>query len=671
MKRILTFLTALNILLSVYAQKKSFQPISIPVPQVILESAQNDPILFTIGGEPVMLSEFQYVYNKNNAHAPDAYTLKSLEEYLQLYINFRLKVREALELKMDTISSIKKELATYRQQLAKSYLYDREVTERLIEEAYERMQKEIRASHILISIDESGLPADTLEAYKKALDIRKRLLKGEDFATLARQFSADPSAKNNGGDIGYFTVFQTVYPFESAAYQLKTGEISMPVRTKFGYHIIKVTDIRPARGKMKAAHILLKLPLNATPEQEKALLEKAEQVYHEATVDGVPFEKLVEKYSEDRQTNKKGGVLPEFGIGKMVQEFETAAFSLEKDGDISRPVKTEYGYHIIKRLSLEPLPSFEQAKNELKKKVERDSRSAIAKHHMVEKIKKEYGFVEYPKAKEALFKRIGDKLLEGKFAMENKTGLSEPLFTLAGKPYTQLDFVNFLEEKQKKKRTEAPLKVFNDFYTLFVEESCLAYEESQLERKYPDFKNLMKEYHDGILLFELTDTKVWSKAVSDTNGLKSFQETIKNKYMWGERADAEIYHLSPDIAKAARKLIVKGKMSVGEIAAKFNTGGTEKVKFETGKFEKGQNELIDKMPWMPGVSKNITNNDQTVTIVKIKSILPATPKSLNEVRGFVISDYQEYLEKAWIEELKNKYPVAVVPGVLNRLVKNP
>jgi peptidyl-prolyl cis-trans isomerase SurA len=427
MRRIAVLTIGLFAAVWIQGQPKPVKTAAIQPSAAAVEASKPDPVLFTLGGSPVLLSEFQYVYHKNNVNAADAYTLKSLEDYLQLYINFRLKVREAMDLGMDTITSIKKELDTYRQQLSKSYLFDREVNERLIEEAYQRMQKEVRASHILVSIDETGLPADTLEAYKKAMDIRKRLLKGEDFATLARQFSADPSAKTNGGDIGFFTVFQTVYPFENAVYNMKTGDISLPVRTKFGYHIIKLTDTRPAMGKMKAAHILLKLPLNATPEQEKEVLAKAELAYKEATVDGVPFEKLTEKYSEDRQTNKKGGVLPEFGIGKMVQEFETAAYALQKDGDISKPVKTEFGYHIIKRLSLEPLPTLEQAKNELKKKVERDSRSSIAKHHMVEKIKKEYGFTENTKAKDALFKRIGDKMAEGKFAMENKSGLTETL----------------------------------------------------------------------------------------------------------------------------------------------------------------------------------------------------------------------------------------------------
>ncbi len=629
-----------------------------------------DPTLFSLGSKQVKLSEFQYVYNKNNASSPDAFTQKSLEDYLNLYVNFRLKVREAEDLGMDTIQSINKELDTYRQQLSKSYLFDKEVNEQLIAEAYQRMQKEVRASHILFSIEESGLPVDTLDAYKKALDVRRRLLKGEDFEKLAKQFSADPSAQNNGGDIGFFTVFQTVYPFESAAYSLKKGEVSLPVRTRFGYHIVKVTDSREAMGKMKAAHILLKTPQNATPEQEKEVLAKANTVYAELAANPASFEQLVEKYSDDRQTFKKGGVLPEFGIGKMVLEFENAAYSLQKDGDYSKPVKTEFGFHIIKRLSKETLPDFETAKNDLKKKVERDSRSSIAKEIMVSKIKTEYGFSENKAAKDNLFKLIGDKILEPKFEIVQKIALDVPLFTLAGINYTQQDFVTYVQDKQKKKRTEAALKVFNDYYDLFVEEKALAYEETQLERKYPDFKSLMKEYRDGILLFELTDKKVWSKAVTDTVGLKAFHETIKTKYMWGERAEIITYTVKPELLKAVKKLIAKGKLSAGEIAAKYNVKDSKAVQFETGKFEKGQNEKLDKMAWLAnGVSEDYTNTDNTVSFIKINKVIAATPKELGDAKGFIISDYQEHLEKSWIEELKQKYPVAIVPGVLNTLVK--
>ncbi len=668
MKRIV-FLFLVFVSSYTFAQTKT----SKPAPAKPLETKAEekpDPVLFSIGNSSIGLSEFQYVYNKNNASSADAYTQKSLEDYLNLYINFRLKVKEAEALGMDTVQAINKELDTYRQQLAKSYLFDKEVNEQLIAEAYQRMQKEVRASHILFSIEDSGLPADTLDAYKKALEVRKRLLKGEDFEKLAKQFSADPSAKTNGGDIGFFTVFQTVYPFENAAYNLKKGEISMPVRTRFGYHIVKVTDTREATGKMKAAHILFKTPLNATPEQEKEVLVKAQQVYSDIKAGKGTFEEMVEKHSEDRQTFKKGGVLPEFSIGKMVLEFENAAFALKKDGDISEPVKTEFGFHIIKRISRESLPDFETAKNDLKKKVERDSRSSIAKNKMVEKIKAEYGFKEYKEPREQLFTIIGDKILEPKFEIVQKIALTTPLFQLAGVNYTQQDFVDYVQNKQKKKRTEPALKVFNDYYDLFVEDKCLAYEETQLERKYPDFKNLMKEYRDGILLFELTDKKVWSKAVTDTAGLKAFHETIKTKYMWNERVETETYIVKPELVKAVKKLVVKGKLSAGEIAAKYNAKDSKAVQFEMNTLEKGQNERVDKMAWVANtLSEDFTNADNTISFIKIKKVIPPTPKELNDAKGFIISDYQEYLEKTWIAELKEKYPVKVVPGVVNTLIK--
>ncbi len=651
------------------ASSKTTNPKAAPatIPQ---EVQQPETVLFTLAGKPIHLSEFEYVYHKNNSNAADAYTKQSLEDYLKLYINFRLKVKEAEDLGMDTIEAIKTELNTYRQQLAKSYLFDREVNEQLIQEAYLRMKKEIRASHILVALDESSLPGDTLEAYKKAMDIRKRLLKGEEFEKLAKLLSADPSAKNNGGDIGYFTVFQTVYPFESAVYNLKPNEISMPVRTRFGYHIVKVTDVREALGKMKAAHILLKLPENPTPEQDKTVREKAEHIYKEVVSGNNTFEELVERYSEDKQSFKKGGELPEFGIGKMVAEFENAAFALNKDGDVSKPVRTEFGYHIIKRISREPLPDFDEAKGELKKRVERDSRSSIAKTKMMDKIKAEYGFVEYPKNKYNLFDKIGEKVLEARFKSEGYENVDAPLFNLAGRNYTQENLLKFIEERQRRKRTEPASKVFNDYYNLFVEEIALAYEETQLERKYPDFKNLMKEYHDGILLFELTDKKVWSKAVSDTVGLQEFHKAIQNKYMWGERADITTYTVKPEVLKAVKKAVVKGKMTPGAIAAKYNTKDTEAVSFENSKHEKGHHETLDKMNWTKGaVSEDKTNADGRITFVKINDILAPAPKLLNEAKGFIISDYQEYLEKSWIAELKAKYPVQIMPGVLDTMVK--
>ena len=635
-----------------------------------LKTDDEKQVLFTIGNDKVYLTDFEYVYNKNNINDDNSYTKESLDEYLELYINFRLKVKEAEELGLDTVPAIHDELATYRVQLARSYLYDREVNEKLLQEAYDRLKFEVRASHILFSIHEAGLPADTLEAYNDALKVRKRILKGEDFTKLAEQYSADPSVKSNGGDIGYFTAFQTVYPFESAAYNTKVDEVSMPVRTRFGYHLVKVTDKRQAQGTIRVAHILIKIPPDATQDQITAAKEKADVIVRRLK-DGELFEDMARQESEDKLSAGKGGQLPEFSTGKMVQEFETAAFALQQDGDFSEPVQTEYGWHIIKRISKSEIPPFDEMKVDLKKRVEKDSRSAMARTVLVQRIKKDYGFTEYNKAREALFKKIGDDIVKSKFVMQDKSSLDKPLFKLADRSYSQKEFVEYLEKSQNKKRNIPAYVLFNDYYNKFLEQSCLDYEESQLENKYPEFKSLMKEYHDGILLFELTDTKVWSKAIKDTTGLQKFHDNHLNNYMWDQRADVTIFTAKNEkIAKSAKKLVKKGKLSLDEIMAKVNTNEEpDNLKFASGKYERGQNEIVDQIEWVEGLSDNITKENSPVMFVKVNKILQPTPKTLNEAKGFIVSDYQEYLEKEWIKELRKKYPVEVNKGVFNSLIK--
>lgn len=635
------------------------------------QGAATDPTLFTFGDHLVKLSEFDYVYRKNNVTDDNAYSKQSLEEYLELYINFRLKVKEAESLGMDTVKAIRDELKGYREQLAKSYMQDKEVSEKLLLEAYERMKQEVRASHILIKVAGEGLPADTLKAYKQAVDIRKRVLKGEDFTTLAKEFSADPSVKDNGGDIGYFTVLQTVYPFETAAYTTEVGKISEPVRTKFGYHLVKVLDRRPAQGRINVAHILVKIPDNATPDQLEAAKKKSAEVMQQVKT-GVPFDELARKYSDDKLSAGKGGVLPEFSTGKMVAEFEKAAFALQKDGDVSEPVKTDYGYHIIKRISKPGIQTYDEAKADLKKRVERDSRSTMATHVLVDRIKKEYNFKEFPKNKDAFFKTVEEQLAAPKIEIANSATYTKPLFELAGKAYAEADFAAFLANQQAKKREGLPYKIYSDLYDKFVEKITLDYQDGQLEGKYPEFKMLMQEYRDGTLLFALTDQKVWSKALQDTTGLKEFHEKNKNNYMWDERLNAVIYNArDAKTAKATRKLVTKGKMTPQAILDKINAKDSTKslLTMQEGIFEKGQQNLIDQTPWVEGVSANTTGLDNSVTFVHVKKVIPPTPKSLEEARGFIVSDYQEYLEKEWIRSLREKYPVWVDTNAFNTLIK--
>lgn len=630
--------------------------------------------LFTVGGDKVSVNEFQYVYNKNNINNQADYSEKSLRDYLNLYENFRLKVKEAEAMQLDTISSLKSELEGYRKQLAKSYLTDREISDKLIEEAYNRSKTEINASHILVRCDENANPADTLAAYKKIIALKKRLDKGENFEKVARENSEDPSAKTNDGNIGWFTVFGTIYPFETAAYSLKPGETSAtPVRTEFGYHLVKVNQVRNARGQIHAAHLLLRFPEKATDAQKDSVKKKIDAIYADITSGKISFDEAVKNNSDDKATRVKGGELQWFGSGtsiRMVPEFEDAAFGLQKDGDITKPVMTQFGWHIIKRLEKKDLPSFADAKADTKKRVERDTRSQVAKSVLIDRIKKENNFTEIPGAKEKYAANLDSSIFKANWKADSAIrSNTKPLFTLAGKTYTAADLTEFIEKNSKKRNDKAKDALANEYYENFVTAKCLEYEESTLETKKPEFKNLMKEYKDGILLFELMDRMVWTKAVKDTNGLEAFRKNNEQKYMWGDRAEAIIYNCNDKkICDDAYKLAAK--KSPDEIKAKLNKDGA-KARLSTieGKYEKGAYDVVDKTEWKTGLTPMAKQNDSSYQFVFVKQIAKPEPKTLKEAKGYIVSDYQEYLEKTWLAELRNKYPIAVDEAVFKSLIK--
>ena len=638
---------------------------------LIAQQVDKKATIFTIAGQPVTVGEFEYVYTKNNLNNQADYSEKSLTEYLKLYENFRLKVKEAEALKLDTIPSLINELNGYRKQLAKNYLTDREISEALVKEAYERSLKEVNAAHILVKCDENANPADTLAAYKKALDIRKKLLKGEDFGKLAIEFSDDPSAQQNRGDIGYFTVFQTVYPFESAAYNTKVGEISMPVRTNFGYHLVKGLAERSAQGEILVAHVLRKFPENATPEQKNAVAKFVDSIYNQLVSGKSSFTEAVSLYTEDKTTKGKNGELPWFSTGRMVPEFEKAAFSLKVNGDLSKPVQTAYGWHIIKRLDRKTALTFDEAKSEMKRKVERDSRSQVAKSILLNRIKMENKFTENVANKTQLFKAVDSTLINGRFFGDSlKVDLKKPLFSFAGNTYSLKDFTNFVERSIRKRTDKNKDQLLAEYYDNFVSQTCLDYEESQLETKKPEFASLMREYRDGILLFELTDRKVWSYALKDSAGLNKFYEGNKNKYMWNERVDAEVFNCSDKkIGQEAYKMALKNK-SAGDIQLKQNKENAQsKVSVISGKYEKGQYDAVDQTNWVAGTSALKMLPDSSYQFVRINKVIVPEPKSLKEAKGFIISDYQEFLEKNWMQELRSKYAIVVNNEVFKALIK--
>ena len=643
---------------------------------LIAVSCKTDKILLTIADENVTKSEFINVYKKNNVKG-ESLDRKSLEEYLELFINFKLKVKEAEDLKMDTVQAFITELAGYRKQLAQPYLTDKEVFESILKEAYDRMQYDIRASHILIRVSNESTPEDTLIAYKKAVNIRKRVLKGEDFGKVAVETSDDPSAKGrpaaggqaamkgNAGDLGYFSALDMVYPFENGAYGTKLGEISEIIRTSFGYHIIKVTDKKPAMGNVQVAHIFFRMPVNASKKDSIAKKEKAFEIYNKNKA-GEKFDDLVKIYSEDKGSAAKGGVLPWFGVNRMVPEFIVAVSKLNKENPISEPILTNYGWHIIKLLERKPVGTYEEVKAQIKKRVARDIRAKKSKEVAINNIKEEFGYKESESSYQEIVNVVDSTVFEKKWSAEKASGLNKTLFNIGDKTYTQNDFVKYIDSHQGKSNNTNVAFFVKQLFDKYVSEECISYKDSHLEEKYPEFKTLMKEYRDGILLFELTDQKVWTKAIKDTLGLEKFHEQNKTKYMWNERIDASIYYCHDvDIEGMARYYVEKG-MTENEILDTLKNDSIIYLTIIKNNFSKGDNKIIDDIEWKPGITTAKEIDGKTVFVV-VRQLLAPEPKLLNQAKGLITADYQNYLEKEWIKQLKAKYPVKINQDVFDSI----
>lgn len=645
-------------------------------------SQENNPVLLTINGEKIIKSDFLAVYKKNN-NKSETIDSKAIEEYLELFINFKLKVNEAVESGYDTIKTFVDELSGYRKQLTQPYLTDRDANELLLKEAYDRMQWDLRASHLLIKLPANATPKDTLEAFNKIMSIRKRILKGESFEKLAEEFSDDPSSrdmpaskdrpmmKGNKGDLGFFTVLDMVYPFETAAYNTKVGEISIPVRTAFGYHIIKVVDRRKAMGKALVSHILILTPKDSLNYDDSKEKKKIDEIY-DRILKGEKFEEMAKLYSDDKATAVKNGMLPWFGVNRMVPEFISTISELKNKNDISKPFKTVYGWHLVKIIDRKDIGTYDEVKTDLKNRITKDTRSQKSKESFIAKVKKENNFVETANSRKEIYKVVTDSIFFNKWDAKLAENLVKPLFTIDGKVYTQKDFTQYLAKTQGIKAKESIEVYVNKQFDAFIEEICFKLEDSKLETKYPEFKMLMQEYHDGILLFNITDQKVWSKAVKDTVGLKEFYEKNKTNYMWGERVDATIYICANEKAASDTKKMLKSAVKKGfkdqDILDAVNKENSTNLKIEKDIYSKGDNSYIDQIDKKEGLSIDL-KTDKAVVFVNINKIIAPQPKTINEIRGIITHDYQTTLEKEWISALKNKYKVDVDKEVLKNIGK--
>ena len=619
-----------------------------------------DPVLMTIDDRAISRSEFEAIYKKNNRDS--SITQEDLDEYVELFINFKLKVMEAESMGMDTLGRFQRELSGYRDQLARPYLADKSITDSLVHEAYDRMTEEVRASHILIKLPANPTSQDTLQAYQKVMAIKGEVEESPDrFNNIAKSRSEDPSAKSNGGDLGYFTSLQMVYPFETAAYSAEVGEIAGPVRTRFGYHLVKVTDKREARGQIRVAHIMIRSEETDPQEVKDDLKKRADEVYAELER-GEDFAVLAKKFSDDRSSATKGGELPPFGTGKMVEEFEEASFSLTEPGQTTQPIKSPYGWHIIKLIERIPVKSYDDMEKELRGKIARDSRSDITKDIFISKRKSEYNYKKFDKALKPFYSSVDTSYFSANWnAPEKLANGSKSVFELDGNAYTQADFSTYLTSRMRASRPVIEIsQLINESFDNWVDGEIMDYENSRLEEKYPEFK---QEYRDGILLFDLTDQKVWSKAVEDSLGLLGYYEEHSADFMWESRANYDSYTVEDDeTAQKVLKLLKKGK-NQDEIRKELNEDSALKVRVASDLKEKKQRPILEKVEWAAGVYGPIDDNGQ-LKVIHIKEIREPEPKDFDDARGLITAAYQNYLEQEWVDSLRAEHEISVNREIL-------
>jgi peptidyl-prolyl cis-trans isomerase SurA len=738
----------------------------------IAVEAVPEPVIIQLGNQSYTTKDFALSFEKNK-HSLNNDKPLSPEEYLDLFTNMKLKVLTAQKEGNDTTQNFKDEISSYREILSQNFLNDKDLIEKFALEAYERSKVEVAASHLLVRVPELAAPEDTLVAYEKAQSLWRQLKEGANFEELAAKASDDPSAKTNNGDLGTFTVFQMVYPFENAAYNTPVGEFSKPFRTVHGYHIVKVINRQTNRGKLQVAHVMISAPEKLAPEQQEIAEQRATEAYNRLK-SGEDWDKIVREYSDDKRSAVSQGALPVFGIGSMIKPFEEAAYGLKQPGDITSPVKTAYGWHIIKLLQKLPIESYEEAAPAIRQKVSQDSRGKHIEKINQDKIRTQYPITENLDVLQRVGSLVDSTLLRGKWKLPVPVSdelMNAHLFVLARKAYSAGEFLNYLRSKQKPVPLESSVPlVVKRHYNNFVNEKLVEHAKSKLEQDQPEFQQLMEEIKDGVLLSNMMEKYVWGKSLSDSLGQVKVYEQNREKYQYPERALATLViardtarlnqarrmlstspyklelkgedlffeegetTLTPQAVESLKKIVValsanpnyivelngsrdekevRGtsearlrsvfnfltkndipitriieknhdvlrnasnsaqnrkigfvfySTSAQDVAKVLNTrAGKEEVTIKDGYLPK-DSPLLANFEWKPGEQTHATSKDKKWIL--IKSVEGARLKTFEEARGAVINDYQQILEKQWLQKLKEEYPATVNRSELNKV----
>lgn len=629
-----------------------------------LHDDQQDEPLMTIGGKPVDKEELIYLITKGKKKEArtSGMSREEFEENLELFINYKLKVREAEEAGLDKTEEFIREFDSFRENLKAPFLIKNSLEEGELRKAYSRMQEVIHASHILLEFPPNATQEDSLIVLRMALKIKKEIEEGEaDINQLAVEYSDDPSAKINKGDLGFFSALQLVQPFEDAAYTLEVGKVSDPVLTDFGYHIIQVQDRMPNPGQVRVSHILVRVD-DTNPNGEDQAKRKVADIYTEIQKESTVWEDIVENYSEDPSSSNKGGMLPWFNVGSIISEFELAAFSLTEIGEVSPPVRTRYGYHILRLEGKKPLQTFEELEESIRSKILRDSRSGMIQSQVMAIQKSRYNFKENGQNVNQLESTL-NSLSKNDFAskLASKNLASMDLFTLNGKTFKTEDLADYMKESEM--NLSAEQGIFNAWYERFTAEKLNDAEEADLTNINKEYQMLLKEYHDGILLFSLMNEEVWQKGLNDTIAQRKFYQSNLDNYQWKGRVEAYIVKVL-DMAQLdlARKALVDKTLSP-ELIERFESSykSTDSLAFQTesGIFEYGEHPVLSNADMEKKYQE--LEVDGQLHLVLLGEIIPAGPKKFAETRGLVIRDYQEYLDEKLIADLRKKYPVKINP----------
>lgn len=624
-------------------------------------------VLLTIDNKPIYANEFKKVYQKNLDLVQDK-EQKSVDGYLKLFIDYKLKVAEAYRQGLDANEAYISDFAKYEEQLSRNYIYEENVTSDLAKEAYERGLEELDVSHILIMCNWDAFPQDTLVAYNKIKSIRERALKkdAEDFNELAKKLSEEPKADEREGKLGYFSVFDMVYPFETMAYNTPVGEISEIVRTQFGYHVLKVHNRRKKLPQVTVSHIMISSRADSTGIKAK---ERIYEIYALLN-QGESFEDLAKKYSDDQNTGRNGGLMRPFSKGDLkAPPFEDASYNLKTEGEISKPVQTRFGWHIIRLEKRHDIPTFEEKKEEMERRIKDGERAKIITSAITDKIKHKYGFEKY-EFLPFFMNYVTDSIFKRKWKHETLSAEdNKKLFTIGDKTYYYNEFGQYIEDRQGKVRPYKQIRtMLNILYDEFETTKLKEYFREKLEDENEDYAAIINEYRDGLLIFEVMEQNVWKKAKIDTVGQINYFESHRSKYVWKERAQGTIYRTKSSETIEQVLAHLKNAKTADEIKETMNQDGLVNVLVTAGVFESGASELPKNFDLKQGISK-IYKQDDSFTVVAVDELLPAGSKEYQEVEGRVLSDYQNDLELEWMQSLRDKYKVEVNEKTLKRVKK--